>query len=209
MEKRILCYGDSNTWGYIPGGEGRYGKDVRWTGILANKCGAKATVIEEGLNGRTTVFDDPAAAGRNGLEGLPPCLEKYAPIHLVILMLGSNDLKTVFHANAQIAADGMRRIVETAARYSGNGARPQILLVSPPAMRESVAFAATDFDRSSWQESKRLKDYYAQIAREHSCMFLDAGTVCSASEADGLHLGSEAHARLAESIYAFVRLLLA
>ena len=68
---------------------------------MANKCGAKAAVIEEGLNGRTTAFDDPADGGRNGLEGLPSCLEKYAPIHLVILMLGSNDLKTVFHANAQ------------------------------------------------------------------------------------------------------------
>ncbi|BDF57739.1 arylesterase [Christensenellaceae bacterium] len=209
VEKRILCYGDSNTWGYIPGGAGRYGKDVRWTGILANKCGAKAAVIEEGLNGRTTAFDDPTIGGRNGLEGLPSCLEKYAPIHLVILMLGSNDLKTVFHANAQLAADGMRRVVETVARYDGNGACPRILLVSPPDMRESVASAATDFDRLSWQESKRLKNYYTQIACEHSRMFLDAGAVCSASEADGLHLDSEAHARLAESIYAFVRLLLA
>ena len=85
--KTILCYGDSNTWGYIPGTGNRYPRQVRWTGVLQNLLGEKFHVIEEGLNGRTTVMDDPTRIAKNGLPYLRPCLDSHAPIDLVVLML--------------------------------------------------------------------------------------------------------------------------
>ena len=98
--KTILCYGDSNTYGYDPSNGFRYPKNVRWTGVLADLLGPEFTVIEEGCNGRTTVFDDPLEGWKNGLDYLKPCLNSHKPIDLVILMLGSNDLKDIFHASA-------------------------------------------------------------------------------------------------------------
>ncbi len=91
--KTILCYGDSNTWGYIPATAGRYPPDVRWPGVMRKLLGEKYNVIEEGLNGRTTVWEDPYKPGRNGLELLIPILDSHNPIDLVVVMLGTNDLK--------------------------------------------------------------------------------------------------------------------
>ena len=94
--KTVLCYGDSNTWGYIGGTGERFAPEVRWPGVLQAALGGAYRVIEEGLNGRTTVFDDSIEEGRNGETYLRPCLQTHAPIDLVILMLGTNDLKRRF-----------------------------------------------------------------------------------------------------------------
>ena len=91
--KRILCYGDSNTWGYIAGSGKRYPHDVRWTGVVQRELGEGYQVLEEGLVGRTTVFDNPFAPWRNGIDYLMPCLITHKPIDLIIVMLGSNDLR--------------------------------------------------------------------------------------------------------------------
>jgi lysophospholipase L1-like esterase len=98
--KTILCYGDSNTWGYIPGTGERYASHVRWPGVLQNALGNGYVIIEEGLCGRTTVWDDPIEEYRSGKEYLIPCLKSHAPLDLVVLMLGSNDLKMRFAAPA-------------------------------------------------------------------------------------------------------------
>ena len=98
--KSILCYGDSNTWGYDPQTRSRFPHDVRWTGVLASSLGTGYRVVEEGLNGRTTRWDDPIEAGRNGLTFLQPCLESHLPLDLVIVMLGTNDLKQRFGLSA-------------------------------------------------------------------------------------------------------------
>ena len=98
--KTILCYGDSNTWGYVPGSGKRYVENQRWTGVMQNLLGDSFRVIEEGLNARTTVLDDPTRAFRNGKEYLIPCLDSHAPIDVIILMLGTNDLKHRFGLSA-------------------------------------------------------------------------------------------------------------
>jgi len=98
--KRVLCYGDSNTWGYDPATRRRFAPDFRWTGVLANRLGPDHLVIEEGLNGRTTRWDDPIEPGRNGLALLRPCLDTHEPLDLVIVMLGTNDLKRRFNVTA-------------------------------------------------------------------------------------------------------------
>lgn len=91
--RHILCYGDSNTWGYTPGTGERHAPDVRWTGVLRRLLGEGWEVLEEGMNGRTTVFDNPMSQGRNGSAYLLTCLETHKPLDLVILMLGTNDLR--------------------------------------------------------------------------------------------------------------------
>ena len=208
MKKRILCYGDSNTWGYIPGRGGRYGEDIRWTGVLASRCGPDYAVIEEGLNGRTTVFDDPTVPGRNGLAYLAPCLRSHLPLDLVTVMLGSNDLKTIFHANARFIAAGKRRILEEIACFREKEAGPKVLLIAPASLLPSVSSLSMEFDERSQEESALLKDCYRELAADFGCRFLDAGSVCTASEADGLHLDEKAHAQLAGAVYGVVRELL-
>ena len=104
-KKTILCYGDSNTWGYNPVNGLRYPEDVRWTGRLQKLLGPSYRVIEEGCNGRTTVYADPEEGWKCGLTYLCPCLNSHKPIDVVILMLGSNDLKRIFHASAQEIAE--------------------------------------------------------------------------------------------------------
>ena len=108
---RILCFGDSNTYGYIPDGSGRYSEDIRWTGLLQKKLASEATVIEEGLCGRTTVFQDELRAGRRGSELLPVLLESHYPLNLVTVMLGTNDCKTVYGASAEVIGKGVEQLI--------------------------------------------------------------------------------------------------
>ena len=114
MKKRVLCFGDSNTWGYNGEDGSRFEEDVRWTGILQQLLGDEYTVIEEGHNGRTTVWDDPIENRLAGLTYLWPCMESQSPFDLIIIMLGTNDTKTYFSRTPQNIADGAARLVRTA-----------------------------------------------------------------------------------------------
>ncbi|MFT3850616.1 MAG: SGNH/GDSL hydrolase family protein [Propionivibrio sp.] len=133
--RQILCFGDSNTWGYAPISAERYPRDVRWTGVMAAQLGSRFHVVEEGQNGRTTVWDDPLEGGhKNGLTYLTACLESHHPIDLVILMLGTNDLKARFALPALDIAAGGERLVQTI-QHTGwgvDGKAPAILLAAPP-----------------------------------------------------------------------------
>ena len=118
MKYTILCYGDSNTYGYIPAGGGkRYDEDTRWTCRLQNQLGKEYHVIEEGCSGRTTDVDDPDAPWKNGMSGLLISLHSHKPIDMIILMLGTNDLKTVFHRDAETIAASAASVAEEAVRY--------------------------------------------------------------------------------------------
>ena len=132
--KTILCYGDSNTWGYNPSTGGRYPRDVRWPGVLRRELGDDYLVIEEGLNGRTTVWDDPIEGYKNGKEYLVPCLETHKPLDLVIILLGTNDLKVRFSVSAYDIANGAGALVQIVQKSEiGPGGRaPQVLLLAPP-----------------------------------------------------------------------------
>ena len=117
--KTILCYGDSNTYGFNPANGLRYPKSVRWTGRLQELLGNNYIIIEEGCNGRTTIFDDPIDGWKNGLSYLKPCLNTHKPIDIVILMLGSNDLKSTFHASAEEISKGAKRLIEEIYDFAG------------------------------------------------------------------------------------------
>ncbi len=197
----ILCYGDSNTRGSIPGTiHERYPRSIRWPGRLQGILGARYYVIEEGLGGRTTCLNDPQEEGRNGKASLLPCLRSHRPIDLVILMLGTNDLKARFSASAQSIAQNagiLVRIIQTsqAGRKSGN---PQVLLVAPPPLSELSQFK--DEFAGGEEKSRLFRDLYRKQAEELGCFFLDAGEYVISSMLDGIHWDESGHLRFAQAV---------
>lgn len=134
--KQILCFGDSNTYGLIPATTERYEFGARWTGKLDEKVRGKGyRIIEEGLCGRTTVFQDPLREGRRGVDLLPVILETHKPVDTVILMLGTNDCKTVFEASAEVIGKGVERLLDQIKQVSPD---TKVLLVSPIALGKGI-----------------------------------------------------------------------
>jgi len=197
----VLCYGDSNTYGYNPANGLRYPEDVRWTGRLRKLLGDEYRVIEEGCNGRTTVFDDPVEGWKNGLGYLKPCLNTYKPVDFVILMLGSNDLKEVFHAAPEEIADGAGTLVQVIREFTETkqGFIPEIILVSPPEIGEDISNSPFygSFYENAIGRSRELPKWYRKIAERYGCIFFDAAEYIEPSKEDSLHLAPEAHERLA------------
>lgn len=212
-KKSILCYGDSNTFGHRPTDGQRYPYGVRWTSLLAENLGKDFQVIEAGLNSRTTVIDDEVEKYRNGLKYIDVVVEMNWPLDLVILMLGTNDMKVRYQAQAVDIAEGARSIVREIRRLHQEirpDWMPQILLVSPLLVGEKIRDGLSDCsegfggERAYWL-SRELAPLYQQVAREEGCHFLDAGSVASAGTADGLHLEEEGHRDLAAAMEAKVR----
>ncbi len=197
----ILCYGDSNTRGSIPCTfHERYPRSIRWPGRLQSILGTHYQVIEEGLGGRTTCLDDPQEEGRNGKASLLPCLRSHRPVDLVVLMLGTNDLKARFSASAQSIAQNageLVRIIQTsqAGRKSGN---PQVLLIAPPPLAQLTNFK--DEFEGGTEKSYRLGEHFQQQADEYGCNFLDAGKIIHSSDRDGIHWEPSSHNELASEI---------
>lgn len=203
--KTILCYGDSLTWGYDPATGNRIARDKRWPGVLRKYLGNKYVVIEEGLNGRTTIWDDPLHGGyKNGMKYLIPCLASHRPIDLVILLLGTNDLKMRFSVSASEIAQGIRVLVDLIMKSeSGPGeSAPKVLLIAPPHITELSGFA--DEFESGKTKSRQLADYYKQVAKEFSCEFLDSSKIVTASNIDGIHLEADEHVKLGHKIFEIV-----
>ena len=198
--KRILCFGDSNTYGYIPDGTGRYSEDIRWTGRLQKKLSSKAIIIEEGLCGRTTVFQDELRIGRRGVELLPILLESHTPLDLVTVMLGTNDCKAVYGASAEVIGKGIEKII---GQIKSISPQAKILLISPILLGDDVWKTEFDpeFNRESVMVSKRLKAVYKRIAQKNNCMFLAASDIANPSERDQEHLDARGHEELANEIY--------
>jgi len=199
--RTILCYGDSNTWGAIPGLDSdRYGRDVRWPGRLQAILGEDFWVVEEGLSGRTTVWDDPIEGGKNGKDYLIPCLESHTPLDLVVLLLGTNDLKKRFSLTAFDIAQGTGTLIRMiqASMTGTEFNSPQILLICPPPLGHFSFYA--DMFEGGQEKSKKLAAHYALVADEYGCSFLDAGQVIKSSDLDGIHFEADQHALLAQAV---------
>ena len=209
--KTILCYGDSNTYGYDPSNGFRYLPTVRWTGVLKGLLGPDYTLIEEGCNGRTTVFDDPLEGWKNGLDYLKPCLNSHKPIDIVVMMLGSNDLKNCFGASAAEIADGAGVLVQTIQEFTQlkQGFVPEIVLVSPPHIGPGIGNSPFSyaFDDTAIERSYRFAEEYKRVADQFGCVFFDAAPVAPPSRLDSLHLMPEAHRSLAEALVPVIRSL--
>ena len=185
-----MCYGDSNTWGCIPlnGPQPprRYGPAQRWPGVLRRELGAGYWIVEEGLNGRTTVWDDPLEPFRSGKELLAPCLMTHEPIDLVIVMLGTNDLKRRFGVGARDIAAGAGLLLDMvlASACGPGGSPPQALLVCPPPLGR-LGLLAEEF-AGAVERSRDLARHFAAVADARSCPRIDAGAHVRSSD-DGIH----------------------
>lgn len=207
--KTVLCYGDSNTYGYIPETGMRYPRDVRYPGVLQKLLGDEYAVIEEGCNGRTTIYGESNEEWKNGLDYLKPCLNSHKPVDIVVMMLGSNDLKTFFNLTADRIAYGAGVLVDVIQEFmpEKQGYVPKILLISPPEIGENIARSPFygEFDEKSIEESRRFPECYRALAEEKGCLYLNAAEYIKPSEFDSLHLTPEGHRILAEKVAEVVR----
>ncbi len=213
--RTILCYGDSNTFGADPfwitnpEGGGRFPDDVRWPGVLDRKLGDGYRVIEEGLPGRTTVRDDPVeGAHKNGMTYLLPCLESHRPLNLVVVMLGSNDLKGRFAASASDIAQGAGMLAGVV-QMSGagpDGGAPKVLLIAPPPVGKLTGFA--EMFKGAEEKSRRFSEHYRWFTERLGCGFFDASEAIVSSDVDGLHLEADEHRKLGEAVAAVVKRML-
>ena len=198
--KQILAFGDSNTWGLVPGSkpQERYPWGIRWTSILQEK-NSELRIAEEGLCGRTTVFDDGLRPGRNAVNSLTPMLESHYPIDGAILMLGTNDCKTLYNASSYVIGKGIERCLDILEKYV---APEKILLVSPINLGDDVWRPEKDpeFNQKSVETSKELKNVYKNIAKRKGVKFLAASDFVSPSDIDNEHMDEESHRIFAEVV---------
>ena len=203
--KNILCYGDSNTWGCkpikAPGIIERFEPELRWTGVMRQQLGREFQVIEEGLNARTTVHDDPIdGAHKNGKSYLLPCLESHLTLDLVIIMLGTNDLKSRFTLSAFDVASGIKPLVEVVATIApkNGGVKPQTLVIAPPPLSRLTLLA--DMFDGGYEKSQKLAQHFKTICAQMGCYFLDAGDVIKSSDTDGVHFEPAQHKLLGNAV---------
>jgi lysophospholipase L1-like esterase len=204
----VVAFGDSNTWGHEPGTGARLAPQTRWTGVMQLELGPAWRVIEEGLGGRTTVFDDPIEPDRRGSDYLPPCLRSHAPLDLLIIALGCNDLKQRFSASAGDIAGGAERLIQLAraAPVGPRGAPPAIILVAPPPLGRLSDLA--EMFAGGTEKSKLLAARYQDVAKRNGVGFVDAGEFVVCSERDGIHFEADQHAILGRAMAAAARMVL-
>lgn len=197
---RILCFGDSNTRGFVPlsGGKLRYEANERWTGLLQSALGDNYDIIEEGLDARTTNLDDPRPGfvGKNGLTYFTPCLDSHKPLNLIILMLGTPDLKALFNRSSDQITAGLEELVEQVTET-------KVLIVSPPILLDSTDFAKTMFTGATIK-SQELESKYRTLAGKYKCDFV-SGADCEVDPHEGVHLTRLGHQMMFERIYEYVK----
>ncbi len=210
--RQILVYADSLSWGIVPGTRERHPFHVRWPGHMETTLragGVEVRVLEDCLNGRRTVWQDPFKPGRRGLDDVAQRIEMHSPLALVIVLLGTNDFQAMHANDASHSAQGLAAIVHAirTAPIEPGMPVPPILLVAPPPIGEPHGAVAWKF-RGGRERCNGHADAYAEVARMLDCAFFDAGSVVAASRVDGVHLDADAHAALGDALAAVVRPLL-
>ena len=206
--KTILCFGDSNTYGYIPDGSGRFPIDVRWTGRLQSALGDSARVIEEGLCGRTTIFPDEVRDGRRGIDMIGTLVESHHPVDLLVVMLGTNDCKSAYHATAEQITEGVHRVINRAKEHAPESMK--VLLISPIHLGKGVGDVGFDpeFDENSEHVAEKLAENYQYLAETEGYAFLNAAEYASPSATDREHLDQNGHQKLGVAIERKIREIL-
>lgn len=206
MKKHIVCFGDSNTHGYCAMNDGRFDEDERWTCLLQKKLGEEYLILEEGLGGRTTSFQDPVFEGLSGLDYIYPCLMSHEPVDLLIIMLGTNDTKERFGASSACIALGLKRLIQKAIATTDcwRDKTPHILVVTPQNIGKE--YEQTQVRKTMGagcaEKSQGLGEEYKEIAKMMGCEYLDANEVISVppNNVDYMHLTAEGHRQLAEAL---------
>ncbi len=197
--RRIVCFGDSNTYGFSPFDGSRYSADVRWTGVLDKLLGEKFEVVNEGKNARTIAFDDPYNEGCNGMADIGSCIDANAPFDLMIIMLGTNDLKAYFESTPQMIADNLLKMCELVREKTD----AKLLLASPMLLGDQIEFSPLrlEFGRQQVQYSFELAPYIEAVAKKIGADFIDIAVVAMSSDVDCLHLVPEEHEKLAQAMH--------
>lgn len=206
--KHLLVYADSLSWGIVPLTRNRLPFENRWPGVLEialHAAGHRVRVVEDCLNGRRTVWDDPFKPGRNGLHGLAQRIEIHSPLELVILMLGTNDFQATHANNAWLSSQGIAALVHAIrqAPMEPGMPVPEILVVAPPPIREPRGPIALKFAGGE-ARCAGLAEAYRRVCDELRCSFFDAATVTTASDVDGVHLDAAQHQALGHALAQFV-----
>jgi lysophospholipase L1-like esterase len=199
---KTICYGDSNTWGFTPLTEKRYPVGVRWTSVLQDKLGIDYWIIEDGLNGRTTNLDDPGKIWRNGFTYLRPCLKSHNPIDLVVIMLGTNDMKGKFNRDPESIAHAIGLLLNEIKMTAIDAVEktPKLVLVAPPLVDETVVGVSETFTGAG-EKSKSLGSLFRQVAQDHLVDFIDIAQYVLPSAKDGIHFDPDSHQMVAEIIF--------
>ena len=208
MTKQILVYADSLSWGIIPMSRKRFAFDARWPGIVEftlNKMGKKVRVIEDCLNGRRTMYEDPIRPGRNGLIGLQQRIEVNSPLALVILVLGTNDFQANHDHTSADAKRGMQALIEAirTTTLEPGMLMPEILVVAPPPILKPKGDIAAKFEGGE-KKCIGLAEAYKELCAEMRCHFFDAATVTSSSKVDGVHFDADQHIAFGHAITALI-----
>ena len=195
--KHILCFGDSNTWGYSPQDGSRFPPNVRWTGTLQKTLGADYNIIEEGLNGRTTFINEEgedARPFRSGSDVFSMILESHRPLDLVTIMLGTNDLKLEFNLSVEEIAQGVKELckIVLSSEYLIDNP-PKLLLISPIHIGSTIQPDQEEFFEQAREKSYRFAEHYQRVAEELGIHFLDAAKIVSPSEGEGVHWDADQH----------------
>ena len=204
--KNILCFGDSNTWGYDPETQTRFSKNIRWTGVLQQLLGTNFNVIEEGLNGRTTNVNEKeehdlgySRAYRSAMDLLSILIETNSPLDLIVVMLGTNDLKTNFNQSADMIAKNMRLVCESIISNDYFQSK-SIILVAPTHINENSPNLLDSFVGTT-SASKSFSNSYKKISDDLGLFFLDASESVKTNEIDGLHWDAIQHSDFANSLF--------
>jgi len=216
MKKHIICFGDSNTYGYCADpadcadGGGRFNEEERWPRLLQTKLGDDYLVIEEGLPGRTTAFDDPLHEGLAGVSYITPCLKSHEVVDLLIIMLGTNDTKDRFAQNAYGIGRGMERLVRKAyATDCWGGKKPNVLVVAPPPIQKGMLTStiAEEMGKNCVEISEGVAEKFKNVCELLGTHFLDAAH-CEFNQVDYMHLSAKGHTDLADTLAEVVPTLL-
>ncbi|HZC74416.1 MAG TPA: SGNH/GDSL hydrolase family protein [Gaiellaceae bacterium] len=202
--RTVLCFGDSNTYGSIPGVVGgRFDWDVRWPGVLARELAEGWRIIEEGLPGRTTVFDDPISPFRRGADYLPPCLGSHAPLDVVVIFLGTNDLKARLSAGPSDMAEGVGVLVQMVLDSASGpaGTAPRVIVLGLPRLGAALG---PEFDGAA-AKAAELPGYLAEQTRALGVDLLDLSQLVTYSAVDGFHLDPEGHATIGRAVAGLLR----
>lgn len=216
MKRRILAFGDSNTWGWNPahdlkGPPYRWDDHVRWTGVLERELGEEFEVINEGLNGRTTVWDDPIEEYRCGKDQIIPAMDTAAPFELIIIMVGTNDLKIRFGVPPRDIAQGAKILVEKALARTDDfvDQKPRVLLICPPRLGPVSRTVMGPCFGGSEEKSAQMHPFFLEVAQSHGVAYLNADEIIASSQLDGLHLDADQHEKLGLAIAEKVKEILA
>ncbi len=209
--RAIVCYGDSNTWGHVPGCvKRRHPRTGRWPAVLGALLGDKYEVINEGLSGRTSVFDDPLEGAltvdKNGRKTIGAVLDTHSPVDLVIIMLGSNDLKQRFSVPAKDIAAGIELLVRIARDPEfgpGLASAPDILVICPPPIEEVGDVVGAMFAGGA-EKSRNLRREFAAMGQKAGVEVLYAEDHVQSDPTDGIHLSVASHGLLAKGVAAWI-----